>query len=248
MSDLLRTLCDDLAAEGDALGAVLSSASESDFRTHTCCPGWDVAAQLAHLQWTDSMLLRSVTDPDGFAAMAAGMPRSIVDEAALEGSRRNAAACVDEWESSRRDVLALCRAVPRTTKVAWFGPPMSIATAVTARIMETFAHGHDITEALGAPFAPSSRLRHIADLAWRARHYSFAQNGLDQPAGSIQLEVTGVDGCRWTWGPDDSENRVTADALDFALLATRRRRRSESTAVAEGEDAERWLDIVQAYA
>ena len=58
---------------------------------------------------------------------------------------------------------------------------MSPASSVTARLMETWAHGQDILDALGAERAATGRLRHIADLGIRAMPYSYAVNHLSPP-------------------------------------------------------------------
>ncbi len=52
----------------------------------------------------------------------------------------------------------------------------------------------------------------------------------------------------WTWGPEDAPERVTGPALDFCLLVTQRRHRADLALVAEGETADQWLDIAQAFA
>jgi hypothetical protein len=41
---------------------------------------------------------------------------------------------------------------------------------------------------------------------------------------------------------------VSGPALDFCLLVTQRRHRDDLALVAEGPDADHWLDIAQAFA
>lgn len=248
MSDLLDSLCRDLIDEGDSLAAIMAAANADDFARATFCPGWTVLHQLSHLEWTDSQLARAIIDPEGFTSDAANMPGRRVDEAAQVGSARSADECLRAWDTSRHRLIDTVRRQPDSTRVPWFGPPMSLATAVTARIMETFAHGHDIADALGAAVEPTDRLRHVATLAWKARSYSFSVHGLRAPTSELRLDVRGVDGDVWSWGSESAENRVTADAYDFALLATRRRTRVESRVSAVGADAQRWLEVVQAFA
>jgi uncharacterized protein (TIGR03084 family) len=73
-------------------------------------------------------------------------------------------------------------------------------------------------------------------------------NGLTPPQAPIFVEVTAPDNTMWTWGPADAEQRVTGTALDLCLVATQRRHRSDTGLVAVGPDADRWLDIAQAFA
>jgi uncharacterized protein (TIGR03084 family) len=118
----------------------------------------------------------------------------------------------------------------------------------TARLMETWAHGVDVTEALRHPPSISGRLRHVAHLGVRTRDFAFRQNDLTPPVEEFRVELTGPEGGTWTWGPADAAQRVTGPALDFCLRITRRRHRSDLALEATGPDADRWLDVAQAFA
>jgi uncharacterized protein (TIGR03084 family) len=52
----------------------------------------------------------------------------------------------------------------------------------------------------------------------------------------------------WEWGPADAAQTVFGPAYDFCLLVTQRRHRDDLGLVATGPDADRWLDIAQAFA
>jgi uncharacterized protein (TIGR03084 family) len=130
----------------------------------------------------------------------------------------------------------------------WFGPGMSAASMVTARIMETWAHGEDIADALGVVRPPTQRLRHVAHIAVATRGYAFGMNGLTPPDEPIRVELTAPDGSLWAWGPEDAAELVTGPALDFCLLATQRRHRDDLAVRTSGAHADKWLDIAQAFA
>jgi uncharacterized protein (TIGR03084 family) len=139
-------------------------------------------------------------------------------------------------------------AVPDGTRVPWYGPPMSVASQLTARLMETWAHGQDIADALGAPPVASERLRHVVFLGWRAIPNSFAARGLPAPEAPVRVEVVSPAGECWTFGPDDAADRVSGPALDLALAVTQRRHLDDLAVVAEGPVAHQWLGIAQAFA
>ncbi|MGG7612927.1 maleylpyruvate isomerase family mycothiol-dependent enzyme, partial [Streptomyces sp. ZG43] len=135
------------------------------------------------------------------------------------------------------------------TRAPWYGPPMSVPSMATARLMETWAHGQDVADALGVRREPTARLRHIARLGWRTRDFAYAMNGLTPPGEPFRIELTPPDGKGlWTYGPEDAPQKVTGPALDFCLLVTRRAHRDDLVVRAEGPDAERWLDLAQAFA
>ena len=138
--------------------------------------------------------------------------------------------------------------MPAGQKIAWFGPPMSPTSMATARLMETWAHGQDVADALGVKRQPSNRLKHVAHLAVRTRDFAYLLNDRQPPAGQFHVELTGPDGDSWTWGPEDAEQRVSGPALDFCLLATQRRHRDDLDVRADGAQADEWLGIIQAFA
>lgn len=144
-------------------------------------------------------------------------------------------------------MLERLAAVPEGERIPWIGPPIGPPMMAGARIMETFAHGQDVRDALGVPLVASHRLRHVAHLGVATRDYAFKQRQLDPPAELFRVELTHEDET-WTWGPAEAAQRVHGPALDFALFATRRRHRQDGSLVAEGPDADVWLYIVQAFA
>jgi uncharacterized protein (TIGR03084 family) len=118
----------------------------------------------------------------------------------------------------------------------------------TARLMETWAHGQDVADALAIARTPTARLRHIAHIGVRTRDFAYAVNDRTPPAEPFRVELTGPGGDTWAWGPEDAAQRVTGPALDFCLRVTQRRHRDDLALVAVGADADAWLDIAQAFA
>jgi uncharacterized protein (TIGR03084 family) len=125
---------------------------------------------------------------------------------------------------------------------------MSAASSLTARLMETWAHTQDIADALGVTREPTARLRHVAHIGVGARAFSYAVRGQPEPTVPVRVELSGPDGVRWTWGPEDTENRVTGPALDFCLLVTQRRHRDDVALAIDGPAATQWMAIAQAFA
>ena len=97
----------------------------------------------------------------------------------------------------------------------------------TARLMETWAHGLDVADALGVTAAARprgcarSRTSACAPATSRSR-----STGSPRPAEPFHVELRAPDGSTWSWGPDDAAQRVTGSAEDFCMLVTQRRPRS----------------------
>ena len=246
----MGALLADLAAESDVLDALVSDLSDEQWATGTPAPGWTIADQIAHLGWTDEQAILAATDAEAFtAAVTAWIDGSVsVDDAAAILAARPPAELLGWWRECRTRLAATLGEVPPGSKVPWFGPPMSAASMATARLMETWAHGQDVADALGVTRRPTDRLRHVAHIGVRARDYAYRVNGLTPPAEEFRVDLVGPSGAAWSWGAEQAVQRVSGPALDFCLLVTRRRHRDDLAVAADGPDAERWLSIAQAFA
>jgi uncharacterized protein (TIGR03084 family) len=247
----MSSLVTDLAAETEVIEQMLANRPHSDWELPTPAEGWLIRDQISHLAFFDDMARLSVVDPERFRArakehLASGM--DFPDRTAAE-YRELPVPELHAW--FRRARLALITETgERDSKerVPWYGPSMSLASSITARIMETWAHGQDIADALGVLREPSPRLRHVAHIGVGARAYSFAVRGLPAPTEPVYVELAAPDGTLWTWGPEDAPDRIAGDALDFCLLVTQRRHRDELKLDITGPAAEVWMSIAQAFA
>ncbi|MGW6281982.1 TIGR03084 family metal-binding protein [Kribbella sp. NPDC055071] len=241
----------DLWAESAELDRLVGGLAAGEWATPTPAEGWTIAHQIAHLAWTDEATHLAATDPDGFKVSlqtAAANPTGYVDQGAAETASLPPDQLLTYWRETRADVTDALKKVPAGAKVAWYGPPMSPTSMATARLMETWAHGQDVADALGVRRTPSNRLRHVAHLAVRTRDFAYLLNDRTPPAEEFRVELTGPDGDPWSWGPEDAAQRVSAPAVDFCLLATQRRHRDDLAVVVEGAQADEWLGIIQAFA
>ncbi|MEV5428439.1 TIGR03084 family metal-binding protein [Streptomyces sp. NPDC052701] len=250
MSDPTAVI-DDLREESEELDRLVAAAEPGRWALATPAPRWTVAHQIAHLAWTDRSALLAVTDADAFRALAEealAAPGSFVDDGAEEGARLPPAELLARWRDGRTALEKALRAAPPGARFPWYGPPMSAASMATARLMETWAHGLDVADALGVVRTPTDRLRHVARLGVRTRDFAHTVHGLPAPAEPFRVELTAPSGEVWTYGPRDAPQRVTGPALDFCLLVTQRIHRADTALRAHGPDAGRWLDIAQAFA
>jgi len=248
---LVRDLVRDLGAESASLDALVAPLPPEKWATPTPAVGWTIAHQIAHLAWTDHLVLMSATDEEAFTseiAQATSDPRAYVEAGAQDLATEEPAKLLTRWRDGLVQLAEAIAHLPGGTHIAWFGPGMSAASMASARIMETWAHGQDIADALGVTREPSQRLRHVAHIAVAARGYAFTMNGLAPPEIPIRVELVAPDGATWTWGPADAPERVSGSALDFCLLATQRRHRDDLALRAKGPNAEAWLGIAQAFA
>jgi uncharacterized protein (TIGR03084 family) len=209
-----------------------------------------VRDSIAHLAVSEDLAATALGDPDAFATRLAAMLADLAatERAMLEeGRSRSGAAVLAWWRDERGRVLAGLRGRGASERIPWITGPMSAVSFATARLMETWAHGQDVADALGVTRVPTARLRHVADLGVRTRPFSYALNGLVLPADAVRVELTAPNGDAWTWG-ESSSDVIRGDALDFCLVVTQRRRPDHTALEVVGPLAREWIDIAQAFA
>ena len=127
---------------------------------------------------------------------------------------------------------------------------MSLRSFLTARLMEAWAHGRDVTDAVDAPASVSDRLRHVAQLGVITRGWSYRNRGLAVPEGEVAVELTAPSGAVWRWGDAESAagEMVSGPAEDFCLVVTQRRHVDDTSLTTSGPLAHDWMERAQAFA
>ncbi|MDX3106567.1 TIGR03084 family metal-binding protein [Nonomuraea angiospora] len=238
----------DLVAEGDELDALVSA--HADWSKPTPAEGWTIAHQIAHLASADANVLIAIRTPEAFDAVlkrAEAEGSQYADLDAAEGAARPRSELLEQWRAGRAEVAAELRDLPLEHGFPWYGSQLTAALMVPLRLMETWAHGQDVFDALGVSRRPTSRLQHVASLGVVGRELSFYAAQLPVPAEPFRVELTGPEGQTWAWGPEDAGQRVRGTALDFCLRVTHRRSRAQTGLTAVGEDAQKWLDIARVF-
>lgn len=244
----MDALCDDLAAEHGDLARIVAG---TDLSVPTPAPGWTVADQLSHLWFFDQRALLALTDPDAFAADSERLLQAVVDgpdPSVTAGRTLPGDELLAGWRADRQRLVDEARTTDPKRRVPWYGPAMSARSFVTARLMETWAHGQDVADALHVNRRPTDRLRHVAHIGVGARRFSYVANGRQPDETPILVELLGPSGDTWSWGPSEATDRVRGPALDFCLLVTQRRHRDDLDLAVEGPAADDWLNIAQAFA
>ena len=241
---------DDLIADGDDVEALVTDLGADEWSTATPAPGWTVKHQIAHLAFVAQLAALATSRPEAFAAHVADAERDFqgaVDAALTVYLKLSDGELVDKWRQERNSAAKALAAVEPTATVPWLVNPLPPSVLAAAGMMELFGHGQDIADAVGRTRELTDRIGHLAWFGVRTRDFGYLAHGLMPPAEEFRVELIGPSGVRWEFGPADATQRVSGPAVDFALLVSRRRHRDDLALTAEGEEADRWLDIAQAY-
>jgi uncharacterized protein (TIGR03084 family) len=247
----MNALADDLADETVSLRLLVAGLDEEGWRQPTPAPGWTIADQVSHLAHFDEVAVQSAVRPREFDAELARADAAggISPDAIAHRYRAMPPAELLSWfDEARAELLAAFRSLHHSVRVPWFGMHMSAASSLTARLMETWAHGQDVADTLGVRRAPTGRLRHVAHIGVAARPFSFAAHGRPLPEQPVRVELLSPGGDMWLWGPPEAADRVTGSALDFCLAVTQRRHPGDTSLIISGPVATEWMSIAQAFA
>ncbi len=240
----------DIVAEGEALDKIVASLDASRWALQTAAPGWTVKHQIAHMASVFRIAGLAASDPGLFVKMTAGAEKDF-DAAVSEMLKPYLAASTDDlfarWRAERDAAVTALAALPPDQLVPWVARQLPAGVLACAGMMELFAHGQDIADAVGVQREHTDRIGHLAWFATRNRDFGYQVRGLTPPEAPFRYELTAPSGAIWEFGPADAEQRITGPALNFCLLVTRRRHRDDLAVRATGADADRWLDIAQAY-
>jgi uncharacterized protein (TIGR03084 family) len=239
-----------LKADGTDLANLLSGIDEAGWAAPTPAPGWTVAHQVAHLAATFQRAGLAAADPAAFREVMEHAIPDLEQEVAavmrpyLELPREELLVRWHEELIASADALA---AVPAGEEVPWLVNPLPPAVLASGGMMELFAHGQDVADALGARIERTDRIAHLVGFVVHTRPFGYLARGEAPPADDFRFEVTAPSGALWTFGPPDAAQRIEGPALDLCLLAARRRHHADLSLVATGKHAEHWLEIAQAY-
>lgn len=237
------------------LDQMLGALDPAGWRRPTQCEGWDVADVVLHLAQTDEFVIGGcngdVTQPASTFFVAADGVNN-VDDLAEVAVQRERGASVDEllarWRAASAESRRLLRERPGDKRIPWVIGDLPPRTLATTRLAESWIHTGDIAEATGAKVLADDRLWHIARLAWRTLPHAFSRSAAAL-AGPVAVRLMSPAGEPWDFQPEEpATTTVTGPALQWCLLAARRKTPEETSLRAEGPDAEAVLSLARTYA
>ena len=167
-------------AECDALHALLAPLTDADWQRPTQFKGWTINDVIAHLHAGNHSADLSLNDAAAHARMKQEWKRTAEAQnlTNLQMTHRwldglNGRALLAEWHAaSHRLADDFAVADPRK-RVPWAGREMSARSSISARLMETWAHGQEIYDLLSVRRSSTDDIRNIATLGINTFGWTF---------------------------------------------------------------------------
>ena len=217
----------------------------------TPSPGWNIKDQIRHLAYFDDRAALAATAADKFGKHIEEVMSDLgAFVKMLDGVAKDMPIpeLMAWWRRERKKMLEAYAAIGPKDRLPWYGPPMSALSHTTARLMETWAHGQDVFDALRQKRTNTDRLRHIAHLGVTTFGWSYKNRGMDVPQTPVRVELTAPSGTVWTWGPEDASEKISGPAEDFCLVVAQRRHVDDTRLKTIGETARDWMLKAQCFA
>lgn len=243
----------DFEQEVGVLARLLRSLSEDQWQQPTQFKAWSPNDIVRHLHFWNEAADWSVHDTQAFEARMVQSRRSAErgeSMRVLEGRHitTSGPALLDLWLGCASDMARRWQTLDPKMRVEWAGPPMSVRSSITARQMETWAHGQAIFDQCGQDRPESERLRNIVVLGVNTFGWSHQLRRQPVPAHMPRLELTGPEGQDWCFGESGEAGLVRGSALGFAQVVTQTRHLLDTDLRVEGEVARQWLLHAQCFA
>lgn len=250
----MEELCADLRAEYAELANFAETLTPQQWSTVTDFYGWTPFDEISHLCFFDQAGLLAATDTVAFnddaRAIAAEMAdgKQISEIARSRYGHLSGRELVEVWRGQFGQLVDQLAQLDSKARLPWYGPSMSARSFATARIMETWAHGQDIYDALDARRRPSARLKHIAHLGVTTFGWTFVNRQLSVPDVLPHVALLAPDGSTWSWNAPSSDEYVRGSAEEFCLLVTQRRNLHDLRLEYHGNATRSWLAVAQCFA
>jgi uncharacterized protein (TIGR03084 family) len=241
----------DLRAEGRDLDALLATLAPDDWSRATSFKRWTVWDVVAHLHFSDHMGMTSLRGEDAFRELMRNVGKARLPMAQFAREWLGAisgAALRERWRTLLASLCDSLAAAEPERRLAWAGPGMRPRMFATARQMETWAHGSEIYDLLGARRVESDRLKNVAAIGVRTFGWTFANRKIGPPGPAPHVQLVAPSGAAWTWNDPQPDNVVAGSALEFCQVVTQVRNVADTRLTVVGEPARQWMAIAQCFA
>ncbi len=246
---------EDFRAESASLHDLLAGAAVAVWAEPTDFKGWTPYDVLGHLHMFNQAAAATLEGEDAFGQFTSGFRQAAERGTSGVAYTRewlgeiSGAELLSRWRAYADGLADLYRDIDPRRRVPWGrGPGMSARSCISARQMETWAHGQAVFDLLGVERQDADRIRNIAVIGINTYAWSFRNRGLDVPEEKPFVALTAPSGALWTWNDPVAASRVEGPAVEFCQVVAQTRNVADTDLVIEGVSARDWMSFAQCFA
>lgn len=242
---------DDFRAESRALHTLLAARPVARFAEPTQFKGWGIHDVLQHLHFWNRMAFLQLEDEAELVRLLKSMSAAGKSMRAFEASELDGldgTRLMDAWERQFEETAARFAIADPKARLKWAGPDMSARSSITARLMETWAHGQEVYDHLGAVRQNEDRIGNIVTLGVNTFGWTYATRRETPPGEMPFLKLTAPSGAIWTHGREQDDERIEGLAEEFCQVVTQTRNIADTQLKVTGPVAADWMSKAQCFA
>ena len=242
---------EDFRAESEALFALLKSADKSQFDEPTQFKNWTINAVLQHLHFWNKMAGFQITDEAKLIEQMESVGRHSGGMRGFEAEQFGGLKgldLLDSWHKNMHETADLYADADPKARLKWAGPDMSARSSITARLMETWAHGQEIYDHLGVVRQNADRIKNIVVLGVNTYGWTYKTRGQDVPGPMPHLALRAPSGAVWHYGDASEMEVISGPAEEFCQVITQTRNIADTSLSVTGPIATDWMSKAQCFA
>ena len=250
----MLTQADDFKKECDALYGLLKDLPDAAFDQPTQFKGWAINDVLEHLHIWNWAAHESLVNEDSFTAYIAKIMAPDMQSLPLKERERQffngekGQVLLAKWHEFYQKTAAAFRGADPKMRLKWAGPDMSARSSITARLMETWAHGQEIYDSLGVARVDGDHIQNIVILGINTFKWTYATRKEHPPGPIPYVELTAPSGETWAFGDVSDVSFVKGAATDFCQVVTQVRNIADTSLTVAGPVATDWMSKAQCFA
>ena len=250
---------DDFLGESHALYTLVENLSERELAQATAFKDWTFNDVIGHLHMWNQAADLSLMDSQAFIDWFEGIQKHVSGGSLRRAEREwlkglSGQNLLTAWRDGYQEMADHFSKADPSARVKWAGPDMSVRSSVTARLMETWAHGQEIYDALGVVRRNADRIRNIVILGINTYGWTFRVRGERVPEPMPTLVLEAPSGEVWRFGDSDAGTSdqqggtITGLAEEFCQVVTQVRNIADTDLQVTGENASNWMAKAQCFA
>ncbi len=244
----------DFQDESDALFGLISELDEQELGRETLFKGWTINDIVIHLHFGNKLADLTLSSEEQYQVFRGDYQRMRDGGTTTADATRQlldgltGTALREAWHERYLETAQHYATADPKARVKWVGPDMSVLSCITARLMETWAHGQAVYDLLGVERVDQDRIRNIVVLGVNTFGWTFVNRGEDVPEHKPYVSLTGPSGDVWAWNDPSDADRIDGTATEFCQVVTQTRNIADTSIKTRGDTAQRWMSVAQCFA
>ena len=240
--------------ESDALYKLLINADKNSFKLKTQFKSWTINDVLYHLHVWNIAALLSLKNENEFKEFmqnfmeAVKSGNSAREYEKILSDNAEGLDLLHLWKETYEKISNEFAKSDPKKRVKWAGPDMSVRSSITARHMETWAHGQEIFDQLGFERIDTDRIKNIVVIGVNTFGWTYINRNLLIPETMPKLSLLSPSNELWEWNEDNEEDMISGSATEFSQVVTQVRNINDTSLKVSGKIANEWMSIAQCFA